>query len=163
MIKEKSGITLISLMVTVIVIAIITATGIYLGRDVIREARLQEVKTNMMFIQAKAQTIYEKLSFEKSGADLYNNLKGTKVLPSTSDEIILTRAGVLSEDIEKYYLWDENVLKEEGLEGIKPREGEKFYINYEGDVEVISSLGFKSTEGNTYYKLSEIKNIEDGE
>lgn len=157
--KKNLGITLVALIVTIVVIAIIASTMVYLGTNIIKKASLQTTNTDMMLIQAKAQTIYEKLSFEKTGEELETSLPGTKVLDGSNDASNLIKAGIQSENITKYFVWNENTLKETGLEGVNPRQGELFYVNYEGEVEVITSIGFKHTDGNTYYKLSDIKNL----
>lgn len=158
-INNNSGVTLVALVITVILIAIIASTAVYLGGNIIKEARLQTTNTDMLLIEAKAETVYEKLSFETPKDQLADKLTGTKVTLGTADATNLVKAGIGSGDIEKYYLWDESTLKSVGLEGIKPREGELFYVYYGDEIEVVTSLGFKHTDGKTYYKLSEIRNL----
>ena len=159
-IGKKSGVTLVSLVITVIVIAIISSTLVYTGMKLIKKASFQTLSTDMLLIQAKAETIYEKLSFEKTPEELISALTGEKVIKTSEHGNNLLRAGVAENDIEKYYLWNDSVLESFGLGGIKSREKGYFYINYGSEIEVVSSLGFSHTDGNTYYKLSEIKNIE---
>ncbi len=158
-IKMKKGITLIALIITIVILIILAGTVIYSGTGMIKSVNLETVKTNLLLIQAKAKTIYEKLSFEVTAEELPNALTGQKVVAGSNEANELEHAGVVSTEVEKYYKWDSSVLEGEGLEGIEIEEGDYFYVNYEGEVEVVFPKGFTYTDGNTYYKLSELKEL----
>ena len=58
--EEKiKGITIVALTITVIVLIILASIGIYTGTEIIKQANLQNINTNMMLIQAKTKTISE--------------------------------------------------------------------------------------------------------
>ena len=63
-IKENRGITLISLIVTIIVLMIIAGITIYNGKSTITQAQLEGLRTNMLLIQAKAKEYVEEVNFE---------------------------------------------------------------------------------------------------
>lgn len=149
--KEK-GITIITLVITVIVLVILTSITIYTGGDVIKQAKLQTIDTNMMLIQAKTKTIEEQSKFNKDKS----NYKGTVVSNITGNNSIdnLKNMNVI-EDASKYYLLSESDLVSMGLNKIDYELG--YIVNYETE-EVIYVKGF-SNNGKTYYKLSEIKNL----
>lgn len=149
--KEK-GISLITLVITVIVLIIITSIGVYTGTDIIKKANLQNVNTNMMLIQAKAKTISEQAKFNKDNS----NYKGTKLTDIDGNEKIdkLVTDNII-EDKEKYYLLSQTDLNEMGLEKISVDDG--YIINYDTN-EVIYVKGFEANN-KSYYKLTEMKNL----
>lgn len=152
----KRGITLIALVVTVVVLLILSGTILYAGKGIIKNVNLETLKTNMLLMQAKAKVEYEKLSFELSAEELANNLTGEKVTTGSEEANELQKAGVLSADIEKYYKWDTTILENQAIE---VEDGEYYFINYDGDVEVIYPKGYNHTDGFVYYKLSELKEL----
>ena len=54
--REQKGITLIAITLTVIVMLIIASITVYYGTDLIQNAKLQDLKTNMLLIQAKTKS-----------------------------------------------------------------------------------------------------------
>ena len=74
------------------------------------------------------------------------------------DELI--SKGVLNpseEHYDKYYLWDKQTLEELELSLEDMEDVDFFIVNYETE-EVIYPKGYEHSDGNTYYKLSEITN-----
>lgn len=63
-IKNNKGITLIALMVTIIIIIIIAGIIIYEGSRLIDDAKYEDVKTNMLLIQAEIKNYVEQAKFE---------------------------------------------------------------------------------------------------
>ena len=59
--KSSSGITLVALAITIIVMMIIATISIYEGTKVIKEAKVQTLETNMLAIKAKAKTYVEEV------------------------------------------------------------------------------------------------------
>ncbi|MCI8412163.1 MAG: hypothetical protein HFJ40_07060 [Clostridia bacterium] len=58
-IKNNKGITLITLVVTVIVIGILASVATYSGIEVINSSKLTRFTTEMKLIQTKVNEIYE--------------------------------------------------------------------------------------------------------
>lgn len=158
--KQNKGITLISLAITIIVIGILAGVIIYAGTTILKEAKLQTINTDMLLIEAKAETIYEKLSFEKQSSELEAALPGEKVESGSNDAGNLSTAGVSSDEILDYHVWKQEVLDSNGLQGIKLVNNEKFYVKYGDEIEVVSSIGYTHTDGKIYYKLSDIKYLQ---
>ena len=65
-IKKENGITLIALGVTIIVLLIIASIGVYSGKETIKKAQLEEMRTNMLLIQAKSKEYVEEANFKTS-------------------------------------------------------------------------------------------------
>ena len=61
--NRTKGITLISLAITIIILLILAGISIYSGKGVIQKAKLEELKTNMLLIQAKAKEYVEEVNF----------------------------------------------------------------------------------------------------
>ena len=98
---NQKGITIVSLVITIIILLIIGGATVYIGTSVIKQATLQTVNTNMMLIQAKTKTIAEQAKFNNN----QDNYKGT-VLSEVSgnkkiDEMI--NVGII-DDASKFYL-----------------------------------------------------------
>ncbi|MBO5478466.1 MAG: hypothetical protein J6A04_01940 [Clostridia bacterium] len=148
----EKGITLTTLVITIIVLIIITSVGIYTGTEVIKQANLQNINTNMMLIQAKTKTISEQAKFNKDTS----NYKGTKLTDITGNEKIdkLVTDNII-DDKENYYLLQQSDLNEMGLEKISLEDG--YIVNYSTN-EIIYVRGFEANN-KTYYKLSEMKDL----
>lgn len=63
-VKKDKGVTLVSLVVTILVIIIIASISIYSGKEVIKRAKLEDLSTNMLLIQVKAKECVEEASFK---------------------------------------------------------------------------------------------------
>lgn len=112
----------------------------------------------MLLVQAKVKTIAEKNSFDVNN----NPLVGTQLSEMTENETIaqlITKGVLKEEDIENanIYVWQQTEIDQEALTEVKLKDA--FYIvNYETE-DIIYSKGFKTVDGNVYYKLSETLNL----
>lgn len=150
--KNQKGITIVSLVITVILLIIITSVAVNIGTSVIKQANLQTINTNMMLIQAKTKTVSEQAKFNKDTS----NYKGTLISDISDNQKILKLVdnGVI-DDTSKYYLLSSTDLQDLGLQKIDIEDG--YVVNYETE-EVIYVKGFESN-GTTYYKLSELRTV----
>ena len=72
--------------------------------------------------------------------------------------------GIINEsdaNYQSYYLWNQDILNEEGLDSIKLKDNEIYIVNYETE-EIIYYPGYKHTDDKTYYKLSDLTVIQEG-
>ena len=145
--KKENGITLVMLIITIIIMLILTGITFYTGSNLLKKTRLQTIMTNMLLIEAKAQTIKDRVEFTKNEGELY----GTLVEEPNDSEI----ASGVTEG--KWYKWDQNTFNLTGLTGIDS--DMVYYVNYE-TMEVIYRDGYTYSDGNIYYKLSDIKNLD---
>ena len=74
--KNSKGITLVSLVITIIILMLITSVTVYTGTNVIKQVTLQNVNTDMMLIKAKVKTMEEQAKFNKDNS----NYKGTPLI-----------------------------------------------------------------------------------
>ena len=66
---NNKGITLIALTITIIVLLIIAGISVYTGSRLIQEAKYEDVKTNMMLVQAEVKKYIEQANFEKKSVE----------------------------------------------------------------------------------------------
>lgn len=149
---NQRGITIISLIITIIILLILASVTVYMGDNVIKQAKLQTINTNMMLIQVKIKTIAEQAKFNKDTS----NYKGTVISNVSNNKKIeeLINNGIV-EDANKYYLLSKDDLDSMGLEKIDIEDG--YMVNYDTE-EVIYVKGFEN-DGITYYKLSDMKGL----
>ena len=156
--ESQRGISHIVLSIIVIVIALIIFTGVYFLIKYLQLKNIDSYQTNMLQIQGKVTIIAQEATMH----DKEELLIGRKVEDKQEIEKIksLLEDGIISKDEEnfsKYYIIDGIELEEMKLENINIGNG--FYIvNYDTG-EVIYSDGIEY-EGNIYYKLSELKNLD---
>lgn len=150
--KNSKGITIVSLVITIIILMIITSVTIYTGSNVIKQVTLQNVNTDMMLIRAKVKTMEEQAKFNKDNS----NYKGTPLINVLDNKKIdkLVDEGIV-EDVTKYYLLSKDDLNSMGLEKVDIADG--YLVNYETE-EIIYVRGLEKDD-NTYYKLSDIKDL----
>lgn len=149
---NQKGITLLSLVITIIVLLVIGSVTIYTGSNIIKKASLQTINTNMMLIQAKVKTISEQAKFNKDTSK-YKGTKVSEVIDNEKIEELVTNKVI--EETEKSYLLSQEDLNQMGLEKVKVEDG--YVVNYETD-EVIYVKGFEAN-GELHYKLSQMKNL----
>ncbi|MBQ9297610.1 MAG: hypothetical protein IJ223_01005 [Clostridia bacterium] len=159
-VNNQKGVSLIVLVITVIVLAILaTITAQELG-GIINQIDKENISTDLLLIQAKAKVLKEKASFNSDDTIL----KGEKISEIVNNAKIeeLKEKGVINtaeENYDKYYLLNKETIDELEI-GIEKMGEEDFYIVNYATEEVIFPEGYKHTDGNTYYKLSEISNLE---
>ena len=142
--KNSKGITLVSLVITIIILMLITSVTVYTGTNVIKQVTLQNVNTDMMLIKAKVKTMEEQAKFNKDNS----NYKGTPLIDVHDNKKIdkLVDEEIV-EDITKYYLLSKEDLNSMGLEKIDIADG--YLVNYESE-EIIYVRGLKKDD-NMYY------------
>ena len=132
----------------IIILALLIVFTINFAEEELDKNLQEDIKTEMLQVQAKS-----KIVFEKYHIDNENGLKGEKV----EDESLKEKYSI--DDLENFYKWSRDVLAEEGIKDIALQEDEYYLVNYDTE-EVIYSEGYKNIDGNTYYKLSEIVNLD---
>ena len=157
--RKNTGITLIALSILVLVLLILAAITISTGMETIEKAKLEELRTNMLLIQAKARESVEEATF-KMGINPDENKKN-----QVRNEIYIEKAGLeKAEDVPSNFgitdtstcYWLTN-LASWGLNEIKTESGERYLVQFnETDVtvEVYNTKGYK---GN--YSLTQIDQL----
>ena len=161
-VKNNKGITLIALTITIIILLILASITIYSGKESIKKAQLESLKTNMLLIKAKAKEYVEQASFKNGvnkseiSEEAKNELKGKEANASDySKQNITINGGEIL-----YKLTSDN-LKEIGLKDVKLGSNEEYLVKYnikDVTVEVYNTSGYENN-GTTVYSLSELEKI----
>lgn len=179
--EKNNGITIVSLIITIIILLILAGISIGTGNKVIKSSELENVKTNMLLIKAKGKEYVENANF-KLGTNFDNltdpkdkqkritaakkELKGEEI---TDPNIFNQNMGITQETIANdnanyiyYYKLRENDLNDMGLSNVKLDERNGYYVikyNIKNvEVEVYNTQGFER-DGKIYYSLSELQNL----
>lgn len=153
--KNEKGVAIPTLIIIIAIIIVVAIIGIKYGMKMINENELQDLRTDMLLIQADTKKSLEEVSFQTVNLDKnkeedlakinevkQENLKGVPV-PGTEIEKSIPEGITVDENC--YYL-DENVLKDMG---VKENDSEKYgnyIVKYDFDnikVEVINTKGYE--------------------
>lgn len=174
--KEKeNGISLISLIITLVVIIILASISVKMGTNTIRNTGLQTFKTNMLLIEAKTKEYVENASYdlgvkpneatEDMKTKAKSELKGTPI--TDSDNSKLEEMGIdvsLSQTPYVYiYKLSTEDLDSMGLKNVDSDEEDGFYIVIynvpDVSVKIYNTKGFDIGNNNVKYCLDDIRDI----
>ena len=147
--KKQSGITIVALIITIVIMLILAAITIELGNDVVDNAKIEDIKTNMLSIKAKAKIVAEQYNFKD-----IENLVGTKYTEDTqfNKSNLNSVFSAFPEEKDNLYIWTQEDLNNQGLNTIKVDTDNFYVINYNMDnFEIYYS---NAIEGK--YSLSEL-------
>ena len=173
--KQNKGISMVTLIITIIVLLILAGISIGVGNNVIKSSELENLKTNMLLIRAKGKECVENANFKlgtnfEKATDQENRLTTAKVElkgEEITDSSIFD--GKISIDISEenknnryYYKLTTQNLEEMGLSNVKSDDNKGWYIiKYDiknVEVEVYNTQGFERDKKN-YYSLSELQSL----
>lgn len=173
--KENKGITMVALVIIIILLLILVGVSTGTGGNLIKQTKLENLKTNMLLIKVKAKEYVENANFnlgttfEKLTDETEKNNRIQKAKEELKGEDVTSTISSYNININDssenvyYYKLDTQTLLNIGLSNLKSDEKEGWYIiRYDivnAEVEVYNSKGF---EGNNtkYYSLSDLQNIE---
>lgn len=147
-ITDSSGITIVSLIITIVILSLLASAATYAGVDVIEKARVKKFTIQMQILQTQVNNINStKKEFDEndgeeitSGSIYYEQL--TNRLNLVSDY----GYGKTEEDIQGYRYFTEEDLKEDlGIDGV----GQSVFINLKEN-KVISVKGVKQGDTRKY-------------
>lgn len=152
--KSEKGLTLLSTIFLVIIIAIIAFGIVYIARMEVDKEKTEDIKTNMLLVQAKIKTISGKYILEKKE----DVLVGTKLSEMKEEEHIKEflekELFDQNEKNKKYYVINQENLNELELEKVTLEEGGYYIVEYTTS-EVYFTKGYQDEDGNIHYKASE--------
>lgn len=152
--KQKS---LVVTYIKIFIVIAIIAVGIYIAIKFFNKEYSSEeyetIKTDMLLIQGQTEVLSQKVEIEDDDAEYI----GTKIKDKEIDEniqnLIDKKIVDLDSDDSNYYCLDNSNLEELGL-NIKT--DNYFIVDYKKN-DVIYIEGVENSEGNTVYKLSDMK------
>ena len=164
--RKERGVTLVALVITVVVLLIIASIAVYSGSETVRKAKLEELRTNMLLIEAKAKGLVEEVNF-KIGLTKPEDAEYAGKKEQAENEVYggagLEKADGVSAPsaipVSECYKVTDATLQNWGLEDMEKGEGEEYLIKFDdvnATVEVYNTLGY-----NGKYSLTEIDSIEE--
>ena len=160
--RKTNGVTLVALSITIIILLIIAGIAVYSGTEVIRNAKLESLRTNMLLIQAKSREYVETATF-KMGISPDDDRKNEVRQEVYENEALLEKAdsvpkGFNVQNISTCY-WLTNEAREKwGLQDIEIKANEKYLIEFDEENEKVEVFNTEGFEGK--YSLTEINQIE---
>ena len=159
--KEKnSGITLVSLVITIIVLIILASITVYSGISTVRSSRLTKFTTELKMMQQKVNELYDSYTNNKSvtvngteyvGTDIQNIGQNPDGIFNTSRlEEVFSEEGSGITDKTGYMYYDTETITALGLENMEY----EFFVNV-ANRSVVSIEGFNDY-GNIYYTLDQV-------
>lgn len=172
--KQEKGLTLISVAITVIVVLVLLAISMRYAKEIVTQTQLEELKTDMLFMQASAMKILESAKFEGEtqkliGTSLKLSAESTEIEEENKKMEIRRNSTLAAEEIikntNKYATVDELLdnsyyLTPKDIEdlGLKNEVGKSYFLLYnltDISVEVACIEGFKYAN-TIYYSLGAI-------
>ena len=114
--RKNNGITLISLVITIAVLAILVSIATYSGVNVIRQAKLDKFTTEMNIMQAEVNSLYDEYT---TGTEEEKNtiLNYGEVLDSDANKVFTTSTSGIT-DSSGYRYYTQATLKELDIDGV---------------------------------------------
>ena len=156
--KSENGLGLIGTIFLMIVIGLLVFGVVYFMRIQYAKESFEDLKTDMLLVQAKVKTIAGEYTLSKKEEELI----GTPLKGMQEDEIIKTFLEKNSIDMEeknsKYYVLNGQNLQDMDLKKVTLPENTYYVVNYT-NYEVFITNGFTYSNGNTYYSLTQIEEL----
>ncbi len=164
-IKKEEGVTLVALSITIIVIIILAGIAINGSTNMIKKAKLEELKTNMLLIQAKAREYVEDATFKmginpdepkKNSVRNEVYIENAKLQKATDDEIP-SNFGI-TDRTTCYWLTSE-AQTSWGLGKMSLESNENYLIQFDETNVTVEIYNTKGYQGN--YSLTVIDQIKE--
>ena len=169
--KQNKGITIVALTITIIILLIIAGIALYNGKDIIQRANLEELRTNMLLIEAKAKGLVEEANFQLGPnfknesqenqatklAEVRQSIYADENKLGNSTSISGVPSGVPTGD--NVYVFTSETADLWGLDNVygELESGENYLIEFDEEnatVEIYNTIGYQG-----HYSLTEIDEI----
>lgn len=170
--KQNKGITIVALTITIIILLIIAGIVLYNGKDIIQRANLEELRTNMLLIEAKAKGLVEEANFQLGPnfknesqedqatklAEVRQSIYADENKLGISSSISGVPSGVPTGD--NVYVFTSDTASLWGLDNVygELESGENYLIEFDEEnatVEIYNTIGYQG-----HYSLTEIDELQ---
>lgn len=161
--RKQNGVAIPVLIIGIVIIIAIASIIVHYVEDMVEENRLQDLRTNMLLIQAETKKDLEEVCFQTANLDSKKeedlatineikneNLKGKLVQGSEIENSIPQEINI---DENCYYL-DENNLSEIGVKDLDSNEYGYFIVKYDFSNITVEVMNTKGYEGK--YTLTQL-------
>lgn len=143
--RNREGITLISLVVAITILLMLASVATYCGINVINLSKLTAFTTELEIMQTQVNAIYQEDNKKSIGQEIAGDIQEQAKIVFTANESEITSQ-------EGYKYWSNDVIKGLGIEGVE----QDFFVNLEKR-SVVSYQGLKY-EGKMYYTINQLPN-----
>lgn len=157
-IDNSKGVTLIVLVVTIIILLILAGIGTYEGIRGIKKVELEQLRTNMLLIEAKAREYVEEANFKIGKetdmtkiAEIKSSVYENGALLQKASEANLINVPE-SIPVDECYVVTHETLEKWGLANIKLKDSEKYLIKFDEtniEVEIYNTIGYNEKNSLT--------------
>ena len=161
--RKQNGVAIPVLIIGIVIIIAIASIIVHYVEDMVEENKLQDLRTNMLLIQAETKNDLEEVCFQTANLDSKKeedlatinkikneNLKGKLVQGSEIENSIPQEINI---DENSYYL-DENNLSEIGVKDLDSNEYGYFIVKYDFSNITVEVMNTKGYEGK--YTLTQL-------
>ncbi len=145
--NEEYGITAIKLIFTIIILVAIIVTAGFITKKIWDNNSVKDVKTDLLYIQAKTKVIYDKNIIDEN-----EELLGENITEYPSNDVV----NEIVSQSDKWYKLNKEDLETMELGNLNVEDG--YLVNYE-EADVIYAKGIEEN-GIIYYKLSDMTDEE---
>jgi len=169
-IKNKKGVTLVALIITIIVMAILFSITYATSLKLLKNSQRKKMKTMLYMVKSRAEILFDDYLFENEGkdfgaiddAEIEAALCGKRLGPTKIEKIqsVGYEEGQVAIPVKSqkiYCEWDEDVLKSQGIDTKNLAQGDTIIVQYNlitETVDVASVKGF-STNGIAIHALKD--------
>ena len=155
---DDKGITLISLVTTIVILLILASIATYSGIGVIKQTQFTKFSTQLKMMQTQVNELYDKYSNNQTidvagkkytGTEIANIGKEISTLSQKTKVFNESASGITDSTGYKYY--DKDTIKALNIEGL---DEEEYFVNV-SKRSVISYDGMEY-EGKTYYTIDQL-------
>ena len=152
--KSENGLSFLGTIILVVIIAVITFGVVYFGRIQADKEKAEDIKTNMLLVQAKVKKISGDYTLEEKDEILV----GTKLSDMEEEqpikEFLEKELFKQDEKNKKYYVLNQQNLNDLGLDKVILEENAYYIVEYTSS-EVYYTKGYLDENGNLHYSASD--------
>ena len=152
--KSENGLTFFGTVILVVIIALVVFGVVYFTRMQVDKEKAEDIKTNMLLVQAKVKTISGNYILE----DDEDILIGTKLSEIKEEqpikEFLEKELFDPDEKNKKYYVLNQQNLDELELNKVILEENSYYIVEYTSS-EVYYTKGYLDENGEVHYKVDE--------
>lgn len=153
--EKQKGVAIPVLIIGVVIIIAIASIIVHYAEDMVEENRLQDLRTNMLLIQAETKKDLEEVCFQTANLDAKKEEDLAKINEIKKEKLkgIIAQESEMKDSIpqeisidENCYYLDETNLNEIGVKDLNPEKYGYFIVKYNFEnitVEVINTKGYE--------------------
>ena len=122
--KKENGITLMSLVITIVILLILASIATYSGIEVIKSSKLTKFTTEMKIMQTQVNELYQKM---QDGDTTIKELG--KIISELGNQTqvnnVFNAVGITTDERKQYKYFDKDTIKKLNIEGVSGT----FFVN----------------------------------